>query len=92
MRASYTTSLPEEDVDAPAKPSLDAIEDIIDGESITLDKETNKRIVRKIDRKLMPVVRAFVSKPPSPFPRYLAPSSLPNLGITAVHHIYYAIL
>ncbi|SPO04690.1 related to allantoate permease [Cephalotrichum gorgonifer] len=56
MRHSRDGSLPEEAVDAPVKPSIDAIEDVVIGDTIMLDKETNKRILRKIDRKLMPVL------------------------------------
>ena len=52
MRDSTT----HEDASAVGKPSLDAVEDITELEPVTLDSETNKRIVRKIDWKLMPIV------------------------------------
>ncbi|KAJ4226413.1 hypothetical protein NW759_005000 [Fusarium solani] len=52
MRDSTT----HEDASAVGKPSLDAVEDITELEPVTLDSETNKRIVRKIDWKLMPIL------------------------------------
>ncbi|KAM5350826.1 hypothetical protein ACJ41O_007331 [Fusarium nematophilum] len=51
MRTSSTHDAPEV-----GKPSLDVIEDVAGLESVTLDRETNKRILRKIDWQLMPVL------------------------------------
>lgn len=44
-------------IEMAGKPSLDAIEDVASADNRMLDEATNKRILRKIDYKLMPVVR-----------------------------------
>lgn len=55
--SSDNASATGRDLELNGKPSLEAVEIAAGAGNITLDEETNRRIVRMIDWKLMPVVR-----------------------------------
>ena len=79
-------SPPEYGIENAEKPSLDAIEDVAGANYTMLDTETNKRILRKIDYKLMPVVRESCSRKPS-FDGLIVALAQP-----ALHHLRSAVL